>query len=103
MNCSDCNSPAAPHELIGGLRPAMFLQRRFSRPARYEVVGVKCERVNEISGADIRAEGMTQDEYEKAPGDLAWYRDLWNSIHAAHGTRFDAWPFVCAYEFRRVL
>lgn len=94
------------HDLLGSdagkLRPAMFLQRRFARPARYQVTAVRCERVNDISGKDIWAEGMTRAQYEAAAGDLAWWRQLWNSINTEPGTRFEDGPWTFPYTFRRV-
>lgn len=90
----------------GKLRPAMFMPRRFARPARYEVTAVKCERVNEISRAGVLAEGV-----ELLPPSSALMADteardrfslLWNSIHSAPGTRFEDGPWVWVPEFRRV-
>lgn len=87
----------------GKLRPAMFLQRRFARPARYEVTGVKCERVDAISWRDAIAEGCEYCEWAVAeiqPEES--FKFLWNSIHSAPNTRFDDGPFVWCYTFRRV-
>ena len=65
----------------GKLRRARFLPLRFARPHRYEVVGVRCERVNETDEDSAR----------------------WNLGHPDPGTRFDDAPFVFVYEFKKVL
>jgi len=96
---------------FGKLRPARFMPRRFSRPARYEVTGVKCERVNKISEADAMAEGClgTLDDeshvnlHDDSPSAACLeFERLWNSIHTKPVTRFDDGPWVWAYEFRMV-
>lgn len=90
------------HDLIGSdagkLRPAMFLQLRFARPHRYEVVAVRCERVNRITAKDAEAEGCGGGD-----GSCDRFGDLWNSIYDAPGARFEDAPWVFAYTFRRVV
>lgn len=54
----DCALDPKSYLNPGKLRPAMFLQRRFARPARYQITAVRCERVNEISEEDALAEGV---------------------------------------------
>lgn len=101
--------PLANHDLnCGKLRPGRFLPLRFARPHRYEVVAVRCERVNAISGKDCEAEGIacgdtTRPGHRKPDSELkADFRRLWNSIHTAPGTRFEDAPWVFAYTFRKV-
>ena len=77
-----------------------------------EVVSVRVERVQEISEADAKAEGVTPD-LEDSGGqnqDGSWisipryvysFRDLWDSIHAKRGYGWDANPLVWVVEFRR--
>jgi hypothetical protein len=91
----------------GKLRPAMFLQRRFARPARYQVTEVRCERVNEISEKDAEAEGIEWRQYGIYPKRSTTicrngFEKLWNSINTKPGTRFEDNPWVWAYTFRRV-
>lgn len=99
----------------GKLRPAMFLQRRFARPARYQITAVRCERVNAISENDSEAEGIVQDDelcrqaerIQRRRRDyykpcVLGFKRLWDSIHNEPGTRFDDGPWVWAYTFKRV-
>ena len=87
---------------FGKLRPGRFMTLRQARPDRFMVTQTRFQQVNVITGADIRAEGMTQAEYENAAGDYAWWRDIWNTIHKETGTRLDDGPFVFAYNYLRV-
>lgn len=90
----------------GKLRPAMFLQRRFARPARYQVTAVRCERVNKISDVDaktegcVRVAGTTEDDFAQTTVDA--FEILWNSTHKKPGARFEDGPWVWVTEFRRV-
>jgi len=113
---------AALWRKAGKIRPAIFLQNRFARLARYQVTAVRLERVSAISEADALAEGCerlpnphhpAEDPYADerwrdyiTGGSLhsacASFRTLWNSIHDAPGTRFEDAPFVFCYDFRRV-
>ena len=81
----------------GKLRPVRFLPLRFARPDRYLVTEVRLERVMAISPEDIRAEGGRICDAPRA-----WFHELWNSIHAAPGSRFEDAPWVFAYTFRRI-
>lgn len=106
---------------LGKLRPGRFLPLRFARPGRYEVTAVRVERVNEISEADARAEGIVaikrsvrthgrldcygwegtkQDEAATTP--VFAFADLWDSIHKAPGTRFEDGPWVFANTLKKV-
>ena len=98
------NRSATQDNRISKLRPARFMPLRFSRPARYEVIAVKFERVNEISEADALAEGVTPDlgTNKKWHTLKMGFRKLWNSIHSKPGTRFEDAPWVFVYEFRRI-
>lgn len=91
----------------GKLRPAMFLQRRFARLARYQITAVRCERVNEISEEDAEAEGIEWRQYGIYPKRSTTicrngFEKLWNSIHTERGTHFEDGPWVWAYTFKRV-
>lgn len=98
------DEPQEKHAMMrpGKLRPGRFMTLRQARRSRFMVTQTRFQQVNVITGADIRAEGMTQAEYENAPGDFAWWRDCWNTIHNADGTRLDDGPFVFAYNYLRV-
>lgn len=90
-----------PHEgRIGKWRPSIHMPRWASR-ILLEVTNVRVERVQEISDADIVAEGVTPVTTSPA---ITHYRpefwSLWNSVYGS-----DAWDrndWVWVVEFRRV-
>ncbi|MBX3603234.1 MAG: hypothetical protein KF863_21645 [Rubrivivax sp.] len=107
---------AGPHaDVLGGkLRPGMFMPRWASR-INLEVLAVRVERLQDISDADARAEGITQHEAGAlgpqwdngvdcitARGNRATvsYRRLWESINRPGS--WDSNPWVWVVSFRRV-
>jgi len=88
-------------------RPSIHMQRWAGR-ILLEITAVRVERLQDISRADIRAEGL-QCPPELASDDVSpnyrdWYpaawRELWESINGA-----DSWttnPWVWVVEFKRV-
>jgi hypothetical protein len=64
-----------------------------------EVTDVRVERLQEITQADVLAEGMNPDW-----SDLAWYgfRDLWDSLNAKRGHPWEANDWVWVIEFAAV-
>lgn len=103
----------APHQPgAGKLRPGMFMPRWASR-ITLEVVGVRVERLNDISEADALAEGVTPKWEPGCSGRLmeafsgfsfrpaaSAYADLWEQINGP--ASWDANPWVWAVEFKRV-
>ena len=117
----------AATEDLGGLRkrPSIFLPRRGSRIS-LEITAVRVERLQAISEADARAEGLsrvTKDgslwkwgipdadglpgtddsgwpwrDWERSP--VAAYRRLWESIHGPGS--WDLNPWVWAVSFKRL-
>lgn len=82
---------------MGKNRPGMFMPRWASR-LTLEVVSVRVERLNEISEADARAEGMDADV---ANSPRVWYMALWHAINAKRAP-WASNPWVWAITFRRV-
>lgn len=106
-------------------RPSIFMPRWASR-ITLEITGVRLERLNEISEADAKAEGLkaiTKDgemfkygipDRDGLPGtdDYGWpwkqwrrdpreaYRTLWGTINGPGS--WDANPFVWVVEFKRI-
>lgn len=89
------------------MRPSLHMPRWASR-ITLEVTGVRVERLQEISEADARAEGLSTAPggwWSGADGQAgatprAAFALLWNSINGA-----DSWnenPWVWVVEFRRV-
>jgi hypothetical protein len=102
---ADATKPAG----MGKLRPGMFMPRWASR-ITLEVTGVRVERLNSISEADARAEGIERsgecnwrdylDPHNDFTGVRRSYRSLWDSINGD-----GAWssnPWVWAVSFCRM-
>lgn len=87
----DANGPAP--EGFGRYRHARFMPRHLIQ-ARDELVAVRVERLQEISEADCRAEGLG-DSVERAHH---WYRVLWEQINGPGS--WDDNPLVWVVEFR---
>ncbi len=84
-----------------------FMPRWASR-LTLEIVSVRVERVQEISEADAKAEGMTRagrcqhcQSKQIAPY-VCEYRELWDSLNAKRGFGWDVNPWVWVIEFRKV-
>jgi hypothetical protein len=86
----------------GKWRPSIHMPREACR-LRLEVLRVWVERVQDISEADAKAEGVEYISVADVPRQSCWtcrqdFAQLWNSLY---GT-WDANPWVWACEFRRV-
>lgn len=92
------------HDMVGW-KPSIHMPRWASR-ITLEVTGVRIERLQDISEADARAEGIEQSERTGGwlPGNCAapeWaFRELWESINGAGS--WNANPWVWVVEFRRI-
>jgi hypothetical protein len=90
----------------GPWRPSIHMPRWASR-ITLEVVAVRVERVQDITEADARAEGIAAYvEYGGGSvetliqGNRHSFRELWDSINASRGYGWDANPFVWVVEFQ---
>lgn len=96
-------------DLIAGIegrwRPSIHMPRWVSR-ILLEVTAVRVERLQDISRADIRAEGL-QCPPELASDDVSpnyrdWYPAAWRELWESTGGDWNANPWVWVVEFKRV-
>jgi len=79
-------------------RPSIHMPRWASR-ITLEITGVRVERVQEISEADMYAEGLDRAPY----GDpSAGFQVLWDEINGSRGYGWASNPWVWVLEFQRV-
>jgi len=88
----------------GRLRQGMHMPRWASR-LMLTVTDVRVQRVQEISEADARAEGVDQAH---EPDERRWehyspygvsFRALWDGLNANRGYGWDTNPWICAISF----
>jgi hypothetical protein len=94
--------------LLGDWRPSIHMPRAASR-ITLEITGVRCEKLQDISEADAKAEGVTvlvDAEITAAvvpgirgPAYLEYFV-LWDSINGPGS--WDANPYVWVVEFKRI-
>jgi hypothetical protein len=77
-------------------RPSIHMPRAASR-ITLEITTVRVERLQDISEADVEAEGVLLDDI--APPYWRSYRELWEQINGAGS--WDANPWVWIVEFTR--
>ncbi|WP_159245024.1 hypothetical protein [Pseudomonas koreensis] len=95
----DCGNP------VDRWRPAETMDRDDCR-VELEITSVRIERLQDISRADIRAEGL-QCPPELASDDVSpnyrdWYPAAWKELWNSTGGDWDANPWVWVVEFKRV-
>lgn len=86
-------------------KPSIHMPRWASR-ILLEITGVHVERLQDISRADIRAEGL-QCPPELASDDISpnyrdWYPAAWRELWESTGGDWEANPWVWVVEFKRV-
>lgn len=100
------DSAKEPHGLKW--KPSIFCPRKASR-ITLEIVSVRVERLQDISGEDAKAEGMdvVRNEWAGACGDfdesltdIELYQILWESINGPGSWAANPWVWVI--EFKRV-
>lgn len=92
-----------------GWRPSIHMPRAASR-ITLGITGVRVERLQRISEADARAEGVTIEGRhsvgyctgEHLPPSIRAFRDLWDGLNAAPGHGWNANPWVWVVQFRRI-
>lgn len=96
-------------EDLGKWQPSIFMPREASR-LTLRVVGVRVERVRDISEAEAQREGWfyqnhdLSKRYDPVTMDTArkWFAALWDSINAKRGYSWDSNPWVWVVEFKAV-
>lgn len=85
-------------------RPSIFMPREVSR-ITLEIVNVRVERLQEISAADAKAEGLPDSFWliERLQGGWrnAWAA-LWDGINAKRGYSWKSNPWVFVVEFKKL-
>ena len=89
--------------------PSIHMPRCASR-ITLEITGVRAERLQSITEADARAEGVTIADHHMRgycagaywPPSIRAFHDLWDSLNAARGHGWDVNPWVWVVEFRHV-
>lgn len=85
-------------------RPSQFMFRKHAR-ILLEVIGVRVERVQDITPEDCMAEGIGGGQLDSVLPATAWreaFHDLWDRINAARGYGWNMNPWVWVVEFRKV-
>lgn len=101
-------------------RPSIFMSRKASR-ITLEITGVRVERLNNISEADARAEGIEsgrasqlcgvtfrdylqrrRDSFEDFTSPVESYRSLWESINGAGSWAANPWVWVVEFRADRL-
>ncbi|CAM5194425.1 ASCH domain-containing protein OS=Bosea thiooxidans OX=53254 GN=SAMN05660750_03292 PE=4 SV=1 [Bosea thiooxidans] len=100
----EANGTAPAGELVGKLRPSMFMPRWASR-LTLTVTDARVQRLQDISEEDAEAEGYPSKEQRATSGvaeirdayPIAWYSWLWEQINGVGS--WEANPWVAAYSF----
>lgn len=83
-------------------RPSIHMPRWASR-IQLKITDVRVERVQEITGADVLAEGIRTGTFEMAGWQyINEFKDLWNSINKKRGYGWNENPWVWVVEFERI-
>lgn len=86
-------------------RPSIFMPREYSR-INLAIISVRIQRVQDISEADIKAEGVERVRYrgytKQTIDDPEDFSDLWDSINAKRGYPWKNNPLVWVIGFRRI-
>jgi hypothetical protein len=96
-----------PLRVTGGWRPSIHMPRWASRITLI-VTDVRVQRLQDISEADAKAEGVEPVDY--LDGNTGFgknyvipFRELWDSLNAKRGHSWDSNPWVAAYSFKPIL
>jgi len=101
------NSPEPDGDVPLRWRPSIFMPRWASR-ITLEITGIRVERLQEITGRDVLAEGVDNGKSNPTMG-VRWenmqrmaFEQVWNAINAKRGYGWAVNPWVWVIAFRRV-
>lgn len=111
---TDVDEPTGCGDDMGKWRPSIFMPRWVSRII-LEIVSIKVERLQDITEADAKNEGVSMDVWHGGKSEdlsqpahdvRACYRtafaNLWDSINAKRGYGWDSNPWCWVLKFKRV-
>ncbi len=90
---------AATSESVGPWRPSIHMPRWASR-ITLEIVGVRMERLQDISNEDCWKEGMYDETNPQLKANRRWFSELWESINGVGSWTTN--PYVWVIEFKEV-
>lgn len=99
-----CAGNPAPWMWRGDHCPSIFMPRWASR-IMLEIVGVRVQRLADISEDEAKAEGVNPSESEFggfAEPHVICFMNLWNNINAKRGYGWDKNPWVWVIDFKRI-
>lgn len=88
---------------LSGWRPSVFMPRWASR-ITLDITGLRVERLQDISGDDVLAEGIPEPcRSEGHPNDrFQWFRGLWDSINGQKAPwESNPWVWIVSFERAR--
>lgn len=97
---ADCD-PKSYEYGAKGWKPSIHMPRRLSR-LTLEIMGVRVERVQDITEEDAIAEGMQAPGIPAAITNRTAFARLWDTINAKRGYSWAVNPWVWVIEFRRL-
>jgi hypothetical protein len=86
-------------------RPSIHMPRAAAR-LLLQVIDVRVERLQDISQADVVAEGIRSvynQETDVFCSDGFIFKELWNGVNAKRGYSWDTNPWVWVYVFRKIM
>jgi len=95
----DLENELKAKNLIGRWKPSIHMPKEAAR-IWLEVMGVRVERLQEITYDDCLREGMWNCGTDV--NTLAAFQDLWQNLNAKRGFGWSANPYVWVYELKRV-
>ncbi len=102
-------TPVDGLQIIPKWKPSIFMPRKYSR-ITLEIINIRVEKLRDIKGEDVLAEGLEDDfiendrmsRHDEQERRRENFEKLWNSINAKLGYDWDSDPWVWVIEFKRL-